>query len=205
MSSQELCDNKLKIDKIFEEVKRLNEMHNNFLFSKEESDSSYISNNEEVKKFIPKFTKIGIIRVLLFLVATILNMFGFIGEGLYIVAILVALGSIGRNNKKFNDLKKKVINNRSMQELEDNQVYEELCEKRSSYNQMKLNHEERVRQLSSSEYQEYLEFVNEYLQVVDSVQEKCSEIDQEQAPFIRETPKKRRILGNFFVNKSTMQ
>lgn len=217
---KELFDNQVIIEKLYEEVKRLTELHNDFLHSKGESLDTIISNDENVKNMSKRMTIKGIVRVFLFLGATVLNMFGFLSELIYIILIILLIISVGKNNKGLNDLINSIKEKRPKQKAADAAIYDELCEKRSLYQEMIKEQESIVNQLSDEEYQEFLELLNEYSdkkyqeylklldeysQVLDRIMETYGKTKEEHAPVSVETPKKRNLFSTLFANKSKMQ
>lgn len=202
LNLEELLNNQWEIDKVFGEVKRLNTSHNEYLDSKRTGASKGIGNNDEVKRMRKIRNMLPITFLLVSNVKLVLGLMGLFGDAFSSFLSLALIGLFILSNvlinKKIGNLEKGVTRDSFMDKWDDDDTYDALCEKRSLYHQMKKEQDAKVSQLSSEEYQEYLELLEEYFQTLNNMQEQCGENKPEEVQVLTESPKKRRLIGNFF-------
>lgn len=211
MGIEELLNNQWEIDKLLEEVKRLNNLHNYYLDYKRNPKSFNMTscNSKKLRKIRSILGKIllisNIFSIILSCMHIISDIISFIiyivSSGLYITfsgVIDSILVKSKIDDKDYNNIVK-----------DGNEItYEKLCEKRSLYHKMNNEQTAKVAVLPNLEYQEYMQLLEEYYQVLDLIkkewEEKWSNEEEIDETITTESPVRKLINEFYLANKSKM-
>lgn len=184
---EELLNNQWEIDKTFEEFRRLNKTHNWFLNYKKNPhiiDKELMSNygdefvsESEIMKISMQLAKKYFLTIMLMIFALVI-----LFNTPFIIGILSSIvtyffyrknrKAIIKLDKAAKDLKEKKKKFEKKVKGDDNILYEKLCETRSLYHKMNNEQAARVSTLAPDDYLEFMQLLNEYMQVLELIKEK---------------------------------